>query len=241
MSAVPFHAVHLVRVLVKLLPDWLPASKLIFNALCQRWKLPARMERMKSEPGLPLVQLLESKRLAACILSYVAAHPEETQPLLDVFTLYTVKSSVDMNFVGKFVTDVVCGKYTVAQQQQLLLQWVVGFRSDEGELAVVHLTQLVLPLLQHAFDSGETELLSDELMDKLVGDVLGGPDDRYGETGGNTGREKCFHIFTCLAVHHVSAKKEPSPGELANVTLYDVWEFYVYLVLSPSFSLRETW
>jgi transformation/transcription domain-associated protein len=138
------------------------------------------MERMRHEPGLPLVQLLESKRLAACILAYVAAHPEQTQPLLDVFTVYTVKSSVDMNFVGKFVMDVVCKKFTVAQQQQLLLQWVAGFRSEEGELAVVHLTQLVLPLLQHALDSGEKELLSDELIDKVV-DVLGGPDDRYGK------------------------------------------------------------
>ncbi len=44
-----FHAVHLVRVLAKLLPAWLPQHPRLFAALRERWRSPHRTARLAEE------------------------------------------------------------------------------------------------------------------------------------------------------------------------------------------------
>lgn len=88
----PFQAIHLVAVLVRLLPNWLPERPQVFKALLDRWHHPARLHRLQNEADLPLVQLLESKWLAKCILAYIGRHHEETQALLDLFSIFSVSA-----------------------------------------------------------------------------------------------------------------------------------------------------
>ena len=81
---------HLVRVMTKLLPQWLPARPKLFQALMGRWRDPARKARLLQEESLPRPGLLESKRLAKCIISYLRTHHTEITPLFELFTIFMV-------------------------------------------------------------------------------------------------------------------------------------------------------
>lgn len=52
-----FHGLALVSTMVKLMPDWLQANRVVFDTLVLVWKSPARMARLQNEQELSLVQV----------------------------------------------------------------------------------------------------------------------------------------------------------------------------------------
>ena len=54
---------------------------------------------MAQEETLPRHQLLESRRLAACVLAYVACHHDAVAPLFELLAALEAPTAVDFSFV----------------------------------------------------------------------------------------------------------------------------------------------
>lgn len=87
----PFHAVHLVGVVSKLLPGWLEGRPRILAALRARWAAPERAARVEAEATLTRCQLLEGKRLAKSILRHVCHTRQGIPALLDLYSFVLVR------------------------------------------------------------------------------------------------------------------------------------------------------
>ncbi len=96
-----FHAVHLVKALTELLPDWLPLRPHVYAALLDRWRSEARRARCRNEGALEQAQLLETKRLAQCLLHYIDKHHEEAPVLLEVASVYEVRGCAMQRVSGQ--------------------------------------------------------------------------------------------------------------------------------------------
>lgn len=53
-AEVGVRGIHVVRVLVKLMPDWFPRQRRLFQALLFAWRSPGRLQRLQQEQELPL-------------------------------------------------------------------------------------------------------------------------------------------------------------------------------------------
>ena len=84
---------HLACVISKLLPDWLPSHPRILAVLMERWRAPPRLQRLADEELLTRSQLLESKRIAKCVIAYVHVNRQEAALLFEMFTIFSVSSS----------------------------------------------------------------------------------------------------------------------------------------------------
>ncbi|WIA37453.1 hypothetical protein OEZ86_014371 [Tetradesmus obliquus] len=203
-SATACRAVQLIELLVRHQPDWLPACPAVFNALwrqwnlvgSQQWNLVGSQQRpMAREALLPSLQLLDSLRIARCMLSYLAAHHEQVEPLLDLFSALGHCTSVDMNLIPEYITGTVASSYSIAHQRRLLLAWAGRFKAfchalpqiskaaiDAGTpniftagtgshaelVQCALLSQLVLPLLAAAHEAGRAgEVLNTECLEVL--------------------------------------------------------------------------
>ncbi|KAG0495759.1 hypothetical protein HPP92_000450 [Vanilla planifolia] len=54
-----FHGLYIISVLVKLMPDWLYANRVVFDTLLLVWRAPARIARLQNEQELSLLQVAE--------------------------------------------------------------------------------------------------------------------------------------------------------------------------------------
>lgn len=52
-----FQGLALIKTLVKLIPNWLPSNRVVFDTLVLVWKSPARISRLQNEQELNLVQV----------------------------------------------------------------------------------------------------------------------------------------------------------------------------------------
>ncbi|GFR40173.1 hypothetical protein Agub_g730, partial [Astrephomene gubernaculifera] len=230
-----FHAVHLVRVLTKLLPAWLPAQPKIMAAIMQRWHSPHRAARVAEEAAalgpapqqaptggaassqqqqqqsqqaaqvwfavtsVSREQLLESKRLAKCVLAYVREHRQEVMPLFDVISLHLHRSSVDYGFIEDFCRTVVAQQYTPAQKRSLLAAYVEVFRGGRlpGEQLERVLQVLVTPMLVQALEAGQREVIGEALAEAVVVELL---DPTEAKSGGQSEslRIELLHLCTQL-------------------------------------------
>lgn len=84
------HALHLVRILVKLSPGWLSSQRAIVDQLIEMWRSRKRLERLAREEELSQIEVLESKVIAKCLLNYVNANRANVAPLLDIVSIFTV-------------------------------------------------------------------------------------------------------------------------------------------------------
>ena len=102
-NAAQYNALHLLTVMVKRLPQWLANQESLYKALVARWQAPERAVRLKEEMKLPKPVLLESKRLAKCILVYIKAHHKDVQPLLELYTIFLVNFKHCFCLRGKMI------------------------------------------------------------------------------------------------------------------------------------------
>lgn len=75
--------------------------------------------RIEAEESLPRPQLLESQRIAKCLLSYIARHHDQVAPLFDLLAIFSQRTRVDFTFVVDFYRDVVAETYTAEEKHQV--------------------------------------------------------------------------------------------------------------------------
>lgn len=84
------HALHLVRILVKLAPEWLCSQRSIVDQLIEMWRSQKRLDRLAREEELSQIEVLESKVIAKCLLNFINAKHEEVSPLLEIVSIFVV-------------------------------------------------------------------------------------------------------------------------------------------------------
>lgn len=128
----------------------------------------------------PPPQVLESKRLAKCLLNFIASHPSEAPALLALFSIFTSKTHVDFGFLSDFCRETVAAKFSGAEKRALLAGFLASFRSGAiSQVQAVHTLQvLVIPMLTAAFTSGQEDALDAELAASIATDLLDPVDGR---------------------------------------------------------------
>ena len=91
------------------------------------------LRRISNEDMLSQPQLMETRHLAKCYISYAKRNPRQgVSCLLELLTVFQRKSQVDYSFVRSFLQDGVAEQFSVADKQwvSLLSQITVCKRVD---------------------------------------------------------------------------------------------------------------
>jgi len=191
MPNASFHAVHLVASVAKLKPQWLATTKPIMERLLERWRSPAREQRIQQEETLGLEVLLETARLAKCLMNYITALHSETVPILyDLVGVFRTRSRVDFTFVADFIKKEVADKFTPEEKRavvahlltmsaqrvkQATVQRAPAVVTDEQ--LVLGIKHVVVPMLTRAFEKGEGPAILDAAsLKSIVADLFDPPE-----------------------------------------------------------------
>lgn len=180
------NVVHLIEVLCKLYPDtFLVDDPVLYGLLLQRWRAPGRIMTLEEEEVRPRAQVLQTKRLARCLLNYIGHHEEEVKPLLEVYSCLVVKTSVDLNFVIDFTYDVVGPKFSGTAKKLLLGEFLNIFHSQKvgDDVLTLLLQHLIIPQVQAALDQGQVDCLDEDVVKSMVRAVLRTGDPPLGDAG----------------------------------------------------------
>eukprot|EP00899_Mesostigma_viride_P026573 jgi/Mesvir1/70/Mv13673-RA.2 len=178
-----FRGVALVALLVRLMPEWLPANPELFRVLQALWRHPGRLARLASEDLLTLDAFKETKRLVKCFLNYLRVNRGEVGTLFELLPVFTTRSGVDYTFLRDFMSVEVATLYTVPQRAAVLQHFLGLFRerSLPQEQLVCALQLLIMPLLSHAFAAGEGAAVVDgEMLKGIVDRLLNSAEDPAG-------------------------------------------------------------
>ncbi|KAL6768445.1 hypothetical protein ACKKBF_B39155 [Auxenochlorella protothecoides x Auxenochlorella symbiontica] len=170
------HVVHLVRAMIKLLPDWLPHE--LYAVLLARWRSPGRLERAENGCGTSRAAERESRRLGKCLLAYVNAHHEEYAALFDLLTILSTKPSVDFGFVKEYLTTTVAKTYNTEEKRTILVHWIKLYkeRALSPDDQVNALRHFINPLMKWTLASEGPGILTKDIVSSLVADVFQTPD-----------------------------------------------------------------
>lgn len=75
--------------------------------------------RLKDEENLPRTQMLESKWLAKCMLSYISRHKDRVDALFDLLSIFTTRTRINFHFLKTFLAEKVAGTYSVQEQKKV--------------------------------------------------------------------------------------------------------------------------
>lgn len=75
------------------------------------------MCRAANEETLPRPALLETKRLAKALLSYIGAHHGELPALFDLLQAFTLRTAADLTFLRDFLRSTVAQTFTLPEKQ----------------------------------------------------------------------------------------------------------------------------
>ncbi|CAD7696024.1 unnamed protein product, partial [Ostreobium quekettii] len=170
------HSLHLLRTLVKQRPNWLAGQEALFKQLKEMWQSPLRLERMEREEDMNRIEAMESKVIAKCLLNYISHHHDEVATLVDILTIFTVKTSVDFSFLETFCSRVVAEEYTAAERQAVLTYVIQEFASGRlaAGLAVYTMRVLFRPILAKAIEKGEGDgVLTAAMVKDFVNEMKG--------------------------------------------------------------------
>eukprot|EP00887_Chlorella_sp_A99_P004017 scaffold11.g4017.t1 len=181
-------------------PIGAPLLQSLYQALLTRWRAPERKQRIRQEAELPRQQVLESKRLARAILSYVERRHSEVAPLFDLLTIFSSGTAVDFTFLKTFFQAVVAEQYSAEEKRAVLAHWLSLYK--RGALAhddgVTALRLLVTPMVGWAMEHGQADVLTPELVRSLVADVFKNP-----EEGGASEQVQLELVQLCgTLIHH---------------------------------------
>ncbi|XP_024004594.1 transformation/transcription domain-associated protein isoform X2 [Eutrema salsugineum] len=175
-----FQGLYLIKTMVKLIPSWLQSNRTVFDALALLWKSHARTARLQNEQELNLVQVKESKWLVKCFLNYLRHEKSEVNILFDVLSIFLFHSRIDYTFLREFYIIEVAEEYPPNMKRALVLHFLNLFHSKQ--LAHDHLVQamqmLILPMLAHAFQNGQTwEVIDPNIVKTIVERLLDPPEE----------------------------------------------------------------
>ncbi|KAF5841322.1 hypothetical protein DUNSADRAFT_13398 [Dunaliella salina] len=174
-EAAPFNALHLLAVMVKLRPAWMAGQRKLATSLRARWNSKGRIERVSKEGSLGRAQLLESKRLAKCLVSFMHHDRKDVTPLFDLVSITLLRSVVNFAFLEEFCKRVVPEQWSVEEKRNLLVQYVRAFqeRSYSQDHLEKILQMLVMPVVTHSMDKQQQSVLDDDLVSAISTHLLG--------------------------------------------------------------------
>ncbi|GAB4848475.1 hypothetical protein Ancab_003180 [Ancistrocladus abbreviatus] len=169
-----FQGLALIKTLVKLMPSWLQNNRIVFDTLVLVWKSPARIARLHKEQELNLVQVKESKWLVKCFLNYLRHDKTEVNVLFDILSIFLCHTRIDYTFLKEFYIIEVAEGYPPKLKKNLLLHFLNIFQSKQlgHDHLVVIMQMLILPMLAHAFQNGQSGEVVDPAIIKTIVDRL---------------------------------------------------------------------
>ncbi|KAK4791103.1 hypothetical protein SAY86_031516 [Trapa natans] len=182
-----FQGLTLIKTLVKLVPGWLQSNTIVFDTLTLIWKSPVRIARLQNEQELDLVQVKESKWLVKCFLNYLHGNTE-LDVLFDILSIFLFRTRIDFTFLKEFYIIKVAEGYPTAKKKSILLHFLNLFQSKQvgHSHLVVMMQMLILPMLAHAFQNGQTwEVIDHGIIKTIVEKLLDPPEEvsaEYDET-----------------------------------------------------------
>lgn len=175
-----FRGLALVKTLVKLIPTWLQNNRVVFDTLVLIWKSPARISRLQSEQELDLVQVKESKWLVKCFLNYLRHEKTEVNVLFDILSIFLIHSRIDYTFLKEFYIIEVAEGYPPNLKRALILHFLDLFQSKTLGLdhLVIIMQMLILPMLAHSFQNGQSwEVVDPTIIKTIVDKLLDPPEE----------------------------------------------------------------
>ncbi|XP_010526797.1 PREDICTED: transformation/transcription domain-associated protein-like [Tarenaya hassleriana] len=175
-----FQGLYLIKTMVKLIPTWLQNNRIVFDTLVLIWKSPARISRLQNEQELNLVQAKESKWLVKCFLNYLRHDKSEVNVLFDILSIFLFHSRIDYTFLKEFYIIEVSEGYPANMKKALLLHFLTLFQSKQlgHDHLVVAMQMLILPMLAHAFQNGQTwEVIDPNIIKTIVERLLDPPEE----------------------------------------------------------------
>ncbi|KAJ4837648.1 hypothetical protein Tsubulata_032331 [Turnera subulata] len=170
-----FQGLALVKTLVKLIPSWLQNNRPVFDTLVLVWKSPMRISRLQKEQELNLVQVKESKWLAKCFLNYLRHDKTEVNVVFDILSIFLFHSRIDCTFLKEF--------------------YIIELGHDH---LVVVMQMLILPMLAHAFQNGQSWVVVDPGIIKTIVDKLLDPPEEVSADYDEPLRIELLHLATLL-------------------------------------------
>ncbi|XP_043711461.1 transformation/transcription domain-associated protein-like [Telopea speciosissima] len=169
-----FQGLALISALVKLIPEWLHNNRIVFDTLVLVWKSPARIARLHNEQELSLVQVKESKWIVKCFLNYLRHEKTEVNVLFDMLSIFLVHTRIDYTFLKEFYIIEVAEGYPPNMKKTLLVHFLELFQSKQlsHDHLVVAMQMLILPMLSHAFQNGQSWEVVDPTVIKTIVDKL---------------------------------------------------------------------
>ncbi|GAB2282828.1 hypothetical protein Dimus_017364 [Dionaea muscipula] len=175
-----FQGLAIIKTLVKLMPSWLQNNRSTFDILVLVWKSPARIARLNKEQELNLVQVKESKWLVKCFLNYLRHDTSEVNVLFDILSIFLYHSRIDYTFLKEFYIIEVAEGYPPSLKKNLLLHFLNIFQSKQlgHDHLVVIMQMLILPMLGHAFQNGQSwEVVDPAILKTIVDKLLDPPEE----------------------------------------------------------------
>ncbi|CAN0918697.1 Transcription-associated protein 1 [Linum grandiflorum] len=175
-----FHGLALVKTLVKVIPSWLQSNRAVFDTLVLVWKSQARISRLHNEQELNLVQVKESKWLIKCFLNYLRIDKSELNVLFDVLSIFLSHSRIDYTFLKEFYIIEVAEGYPPNMKKALLLHFLNLFQTKQlgHDHLVIVMQMLILPMLAHAFQNGQSwEVVDSAIIKTIVDKLLDPPEE----------------------------------------------------------------
>ncbi|CAN1122507.1 Transformation/transcription domain-associated protein [Linum perenne] len=175
-----FHGLALVKTLVKVIPSWLQSNRAVFDTLVLVWKSQARISRLHNEQELNLVQVKESKWLIKCFLNYLRLDKSELNVLFDILSIFLSHSRIDFTFLKEFYIIEVAEGYPPNMKKALLLHFLNLFQTKQlgHDHLVIVMQMLILPMLAHAFQNGQSwEVVDPAIIKTIVDKLLDPPEE----------------------------------------------------------------
>ncbi|XP_022879771.1 transcription-associated protein 1-like isoform X2 [Olea europaea var. sylvestris] len=198
-----FQGLALIKTLVKLMPGWLQNNRVVFDTLVLIWKSPARISRLQNEQELNLVQVKESKWLVKCFLNYFRHDRTEVNVLFDILSIFLFRTCIDFTFLKEFYIIEVAEGYPPNMKKTLLLHFLNLFQIkqlDHDHMVVV-MQMLILPMLAHAFQNGQTWEVIDAAAVKIIVDKLLDPPEEVSADYDEPLRIELLQLATLLLKH----------------------------------------
>eukprot|EP00884_Botryococcus_braunii_P021983 jgi/Botrbrau1/8469/Bobra.0237s0086.1 len=175
LSDVESNLLQIVATVCDLIPDWL--SPELFTHLHARWMDPARAARMAREAEMNGEQVMESKRLITCMLSYLERNHDQVDALFDTLDVFSSRSRVNFGFLKEHMAQAVLKTYTLEERKKIVKHFLTCFekKSKSEEHLVAIMKMLIHPLLDAALTAGE-EILDAETVASMF-DTIFNPND----------------------------------------------------------------
>ncbi|KAG8099235.1 hypothetical protein GUJ93_ZPchr0013g36432 [Zizania palustris] len=175
-----FNGLELISTLVKLMPEWLCNNRVVFDTLLLAWKSPSRIDRLQNEQELSLPQVMESKRLIKCFLNYLRHDRMEVGALFDMLSIFLYRSRIDYSFLKEFYVIEVAEGYAPNLKKIILNHFLNIFQSKQygQDHLVVAMQILILPMLAHSFQNGQSwEVVDPSIIKTIVDRLLDPPEE----------------------------------------------------------------